>query len=152
LDPSIRVTYHPRVKKVSHSGFYTKASNHVFSQRITVFNTKSSAISDLKVIDQLPISESSQITVKLVSPHLTIPEGPSATSSKNGEIRAPPPVKVGDGVLAQWEGADEQGFDMEHLGRDGKFHWVCAVPPQSKVNLLLSWEVSAPLRTSIFGL
>lgn len=122
----------------------------MFTQRITVFNTKSSAIRDLKVIDQLPISENSQITVKLVSPGLTVPEAPK--NDREGEVRAPPPVKAGDGVHAQWEGADEQGFDMEHLGRDGKFYWMCTVPPQGKVNLLLSWEVSAPTRTDIVGL
>ncbi|KAJ7792090.1 hypothetical protein B0H14DRAFT_2196188, partial [Mycena olivaceomarginata] len=36
VDPSIRVAYHRITKKLSHSGFYTKSTNHVFSQRITV--------------------------------------------------------------------------------------------------------------------
>ncbi|KAF9465728.1 hypothetical protein BDZ94DRAFT_1320028 [Collybia nuda] len=148
LDPSIRITYHPRSKKVSHSGFYTKSSVHVFTQRITVFNTKAHAVNDVKVVDQVPVSESSQITVKLVSPSLSVPEA----SGTGGEVQAPQAVKVGEGVHAQWEGADEQGIDMEHLGRDGKFHWVCAVPSQGKINLVLSWEVSAPLHTDIVGL
>jgi hypothetical protein len=146
------VTYHPVVKKVSQSGFYSKASNHIFSQRITVFNTKSTAVSDFKVIDQMPISEDAQITVKLISPGLTIPEHFPPARGNNGDARAPPPVKVSDGVVAQWEGADEQGFDMENLGKDGKFNWVCSVPAQGKVNLLLAWEVSAPVRTTVVGL
>ncbi|KAF8073367.1 hypothetical protein FPV67DRAFT_741034 [Lyophyllum atratum] len=152
LDPSIRVTYHPRAKKVSHSGFYSKTSNHVFSQRITIFNTKATPISDFKVIEQLPVSENSQITVKLLSPGLLLPDQTSNAISKGAELRVPSPVKVGDGVWAQWEGADEPDVDVEALGRDGKFNWVCAVPAQGKINLVLSWEVTAPLRTQIVGL
>lgn len=67
-------------------------------------------------------------------------------------MRAPPAVKVSEGVIAQWEGADEQGFDMQYLGRDGKFNCLCAVPSQRKVNLLLSWEVAAPLRSHVVNL
>lgn len=152
LDPSIRITYHPRSKKVSHSGFYSKASNYVFSQRITVFNTKSTAITDLKVIEQLPVSEASQITVKLLSPGLVLPEQNTASIGKGGEVRPPAPVRVADGVVAQWEGADEAGVDVEALGKDGKFNWACSVPAQGKINLVLSWEVTAPLRTQIVGL
>ncbi|RDB15217.1 Protein F37C4.5 [Hypsizygus marmoreus] len=153
LDPSIRVTYHPRVQKVSHSGFYSKNSNQVFSQRITVFNTKSTAVKDFKVVDQMPVSENSLITVKLLSPALSIPENPITTSSNGSERKPLSPVKVADGVVAQWEGADEPGFDLEALGKDGKLSWVCSIPAQGKVNLLLSWEVSAPARVlPIYGL
>ncbi|KAF8066009.1 hypothetical protein FPV67DRAFT_1562583 [Lyophyllum atratum] len=139
LNHSIRVIYHPRAKKVSHSGSYSKTSNHVFSQRITV-------------IEQLPVSENSQITVTLLSPGFVLPDQTSNSISKGAELRVPSPVKVGDGVWAQWEGANEPDVDVEALGRDGKFNWVCAVPAQGKIILLLSWEVAAPLRTQIVGL
>ncbi|KAF9465730.1 hypothetical protein BDZ94DRAFT_1344601 [Collybia nuda] len=147
LDPSIRVTYHPLHKKVSETGFYTKTSNYIFSQRITVFNTKASGIGNLKIVDQVPISEDAQITIKLLSPGLTIPEHPSS-----GQPRASTPVRVNDDVVAQWEGADEQGFDMAALGRDGKFYWMCSIPAKGKITLFLSWEVNAPIRTQIAGL
>ncbi|KAK7026601.1 hypothetical protein R3P38DRAFT_2527620 [Favolaschia claudopus] len=67
-NPSIRVTYHPIIKKLSHSGSHNKSANYVFSQRITVFNTKSISIDLLKIVDQIPASQNSQIEVKLVSP------------------------------------------------------------------------------------
>ncbi|KAF8073969.1 hypothetical protein FPV67DRAFT_1560259 [Lyophyllum atratum] len=143
LNHSIRVIYHPRAKKVSHSGSYSETSNHVFSQRITVFNTKATLISDIK---------NSQITVMLLSPGLVLPDQTSNSFSKGAELRVPSPVKVGDGVWAQWEGANEPDVDVEALGRDGKFNWVCAVPAQGKIILLLPWEVAAPLRTQIVGL
>ncbi|KAF8875319.1 hypothetical protein BD779DRAFT_1563878 [Infundibulicybe gibba] len=134
--------------KTSHSGFYSKTSNQVYSQRITVFNTKSIPISDLKVMDRIPVSEDSQITVKLVNPALTLPTAPTEGSSS----KVPPPVSVSSEVSAQWEGADETGVDVESLGKDGKLNWTCSVPAQGKLNLLLSWEVAAPSNTTIVGL
>ncbi|KAF8959143.1 hypothetical protein BDZ97DRAFT_1839119 [Flammula alnicola] len=165
LDPSIRVTYHPRSKKVSQSGFYTKSSVYTFMQRITVHNTKSASSSSpdnlkIKVIDQVPVSEDSTITVKLLQPALTLPSaegsgGVTLSAASGGELKAPPPVKVSPGVVAMWDGADDeagQAVDVEALGREGRFAWVCSVPPQGKVGLVLQWEVSAPVRTAITGL
>ncbi|TFK31126.1 hypothetical protein BDQ12DRAFT_307927, partial [Crucibulum laeve] len=153
LDPSIRITYHPRVKKVSQSGFYTKSSNYIFTQRVTVFNTKSTSIENLKIIDQLPVSEDALITVKLVSPALVLPSAESSGTTKgSGVPKVPPPVKVATGVEAQWDGLEEVGDDIENLGRDGKFNWLCAIPAQGKNNLQLQWEVTAPVRTDITGL
>ncbi|KAJ2923207.1 hypothetical protein H1R20_g13887, partial [Candolleomyces eurysporus] len=53
LGPSIRVTYHPLAKKLSQSGFMfmSRTRNYVFSQRITVHNTKSLAIDNLAIVD-----------------------------------------------------------------------------------------------------
>ena len=148
LDPSVRVVYHPLRTKISQSGFYSRNRVQTFSQRITIHNTKSTPFSDFKVIDAVPVSESSQITVKLISPALVLPEPPAS----DAERKQPPPLQVGEGVVAQWEGADEPGFDLEALGRDGKLNWVCSIPSQGKVNLLLSWEVVAPARLTIEGL
>lgn len=174
LDPSIRVTYHPRIKKSSHSGFYNKSSVHSYTQRITVHNTKSAPpgsgneLLKIKVVDQVPISEDSTITVRLLQPPLMLPgtDGNSGgtisgASGSSAELKLPTPVKVSSGVVATWEGADEislgsvQGqndVDIESLGRDGRFCWIGSIPSQGKVNLVLQWEVSAPLRTNITGL
>ena len=65
----------------------------------------------------------------------------------------PLPVSVASGgVVAQWYGADEEGVDMEALGKDGKLNWVCAVPAQEKIGLVLQWGVVAPVKTTILGL
>ena len=165
VDPSIRVTYHPRSKKVSQSGFYTKNTTYVFSQRITISNTKILPIENLKVIDQVPVSEDSDICVKLVSPALGVPgEGSSgsgrtigigSTSEKGstgGELKTLPPLKVSPGVNAQWHDADDMRVEVEALGKDGKLNWVCAVPAQEKIGLVLQWEVTAPAKTPIIGL
>ena len=163
VDPSIRVIYHPRSKKVSQSGIYNKTTNHFFSQRITIANTKTKPIENLKIIDQVPVSQDSKITVKLVSPALGVPgesfgwgiisgESSISTAKGAGESKALPPVSVASGVVAQWHGADEAGVEVEALGKDGKLNWVCAVPAQENIGLVLQWEVVAPVKTTILGL
>ncbi|KAF5360523.1 hypothetical protein D9756_004506 [Leucocoprinus leucothites] len=148
LDPSVRITYHPRSKKTTRTGFYNKITTHVYIQRITVFNSKTHAIDDLKVTDQFPVSDDSSITVKQISPAL----GDVLKEATSGEFKIPDKLKVSSGIFAQWNGADEPDVNVELLGKDGKFDWVCAVPAQGKVDLLMQYEVAAPPRTHITGL
>ena len=165
LDPSIRVTYHPRTKKVSESGFYSKSFNHTSIQRVTVHNTKTTTLEassknvKLRVMDQIPVSEDSSISVKLVQPALAIAnrDGTSTISNtKNIETKAAASIKISSGVMAMWDGADEladgSADEVAALGSDGRFSWICDIPPQGKVGLTLQWEVSAPARSSILGL
>ncbi|PBK99487.1 hypothetical protein ARMGADRAFT_1059619 [Armillaria gallica] len=154
LDPSLRITYHPQSKKVSQSGFYTKSSNYVYAQRISIHNTKATTtVENLKILDQIPVSEDEQISVKLVSPALSLPaDGSSIKTVKANASRAVPHVQVSEGVVAQWEGSDESGIDVDALGKDGKINWLCTVPPQGKLNLVMQWEVSTPARAHVTGL
>ena len=170
IDPTIRVTYHPRIKKVTQSGFYNRSFNQSYTQRITVHNAKSSASGingntlKIKIIDQVPVSEDSTIDVKLVQPPLFTPgaegKGKATVSSAIGAGGLPGPVTVSSGVTATWDGADEFSLgsvaqnevDMDSLGREGRFCWMCTVAPQAKVNVNLQYEISAPLKTNIMGL
>ncbi|KAF8989095.1 mucoidy inhibitor A [Cyathus striatus] len=147
VDPSIRVIYHPRDKKRSQSGFYTKSNNHIFEQRISLVNTKSCAVTNVKIIDHIPISEESTISVKLLSPALPIAD---PTSDKK-TIDMSKVIQVAKGVVAQWEKGDGNA-EVDKLGSDGKLSWNCSIPAQGKVNLVLSWEVAAPADKVITGL
>ncbi|KAH6907626.1 hypothetical protein BKA70DRAFT_1189603 [Coprinopsis sp. MPI-PUGE-AT-0042] len=166
LDPTIRVTYTPVIKKSTQSGFMTKSRVHTYTQRITVHNTKSSSVEKVKIIDQIPVSEDSTITVKLISPALHYSEkiggangnvgssaGGAVVENKLG-VKVPAPVNVSKGITAQWEGVEEVSSEseVEDLGGEGKLGWLCSIPAQGKVNLTLQWEVSAPFRTAITGL
>ncbi|KAJ7100439.1 hypothetical protein C8R44DRAFT_716544 [Mycena epipterygia] len=152
LDPSIRITYHPVIKKLSQSGFYNKSANYVFSQRMTVFNTKSTTVERLKIVDQIPTSQNSQIEVKLVNPALLLPAD-AGSSSVKGAAKAPQVLNVAKGVVAQWDGVDEPDCQVESLGLDRKLNWICAVPAQGKLNLSLEWEVTvSPASAQVVGL
>jgi hypothetical protein len=151
LDPSIRVTYHPRTKSVAQrragllSG-YSSTTTFAFSQRITVHNTKTIPLNQeqLRVIEQVPVSTDERIVIKLLNPPLVSPGGGESNSVSDSLVAEP--VTVGEGVIAQWEGADdlEAAGDPNKLGKDGKFYWLCAVPAMGKVDLNLEWEVSVP--------
>ncbi|KAF9492706.1 hypothetical protein BDN71DRAFT_1473629 [Pleurotus eryngii] len=162
VDPSIDVTYHPLSKNISKSGFYTKNSKYSYNQRITISNTKTKPVDNLKIVDRIPISEDSQITVKLINPSLTLPSSGTDTlalsfgnADKAKDAAERPlmsPVKVSSGVVAQWDGADDPQGDITALGKDGKLNWLCSIPPQSTANVSLQWEVESAANVTITGL
>ncbi|CAA7263841.1 unnamed protein product [Cyclocybe aegerita] len=144
LDQAIRIVYHPRESKASKSGFYTKTSNTLVSQRVTVHNTRLRSVPELNIIDQIPVAEDSQIAVTLKKPALALP-------SQDPVNQIEPIVRVEEGVSACWYDAEDSG-NIAALGKDGKLKWVCSVPAQQKVNLVLQWEVSVPSEATILGL
>ncbi|KAG9226900.1 hypothetical protein CCMSSC00406_0003427 [Pleurotus cornucopiae] len=155
VDPSIRLTYHPLSKNSSENGFYNKSSSHTYSQHITVHNTKNITIRDLTIIDHIPLSEDSQVTIKLINPALPPPAASSAMSTMKivaKSEKAPAPLKVGENVVARWDGGDDPQDDVSAIGREGRIAWKGVLTPQSKVNIALVWEVSAPANITITGL
>ncbi|KAJ7100433.1 hypothetical protein C8R44DRAFT_888262 [Mycena epipterygia] len=129
LDSSIRITYHLVIKKLSQSGFYNESANYAFSQRITVFNIRSTTMKRLRIIDQIPTSQNAQIEVKLVNPSLSLPsDAGSGSSSVKGAAKTPQVLNVAKDVVAQWDGVDESDCQVESLGLDWKLDWICVVP------------------------
>ncbi|KAF7360581.1 hypothetical protein MVEN_00789400 [Mycena venus] len=147
LDQSIRITYTPIIKKLSQTGFYKKSATHVFTQRITVHNTKNIPIEGLRIVDQIPASRNEQIKVKLVQPALGDGEGTvkgAVQKAVEGSDAKGASVNVSKGVVAQWGGGDEQ---------ERRVNWVCTVPAQGKINLALEWTVTiSPADAQVVGL
>jgi hypothetical protein len=151
LDSSIRVTYHPRELKSSVAGFYQKKSTQSFTQRLTVLNTKYSAIENLRVIEHIPVSEDELIEVKLHNPPLTMPST-GTQSGSSASLMNKVQEKGARNVTALWDGVDEEGVDQAALGKDGKFNWLVSIPPQKSVSLVAQFEVNYPEGTAIQGL
>ncbi|KIK59451.1 hypothetical protein GYMLUDRAFT_60043 [Collybiopsis luxurians FD-317 M1] len=114
LDLSIRITYHPLSSKVGHrlsfTGFTglsslstfgtTKIIFTLYSQRITILNTKRVRIDAMKLFDQIPVSEIEGIKVQILKPaELNKPGKSSGLSNSQSEARsnnlvATPPSKT----------------------------------------------------------
>ncbi|KAJ7456134.1 hypothetical protein FB451DRAFT_1183919 [Mycena latifolia] len=134
VDPSVRITYHPVIKKLSRSGFYTKSGNHVVSQCLMVFNTESITVERLKITDHIPMSQNAQTEVKLVSPALT------------------PPSKSNPGTSAIKAGTKTVSPQVLDAACGVSLNWVYPVPSQAKINLALEWEVTvSPASARIVG-
>ncbi|KDQ13206.1 hypothetical protein BOTBODRAFT_175811 [Botryobasidium botryosum FD-172 SS1] len=139
VDPSIRITYHPRTKKAAKSGLYTKTQTHSYSQRITVFNTRTQPVENVAVLAQVPVSQDAAITVKVSNPALPPPAPDQNQGGASGSV--PGAVRVSGAVSAAWEDSKE-----------GRFKWIAKLAPQEKLMLELEWEVSALATTIIDGL
>lgn len=83
------------------------------------------------------------ITIKLLNPPLVSPR-----NNDSGFVPdvIPELVKMGEGVIAQWEGGEdvEMGGDPSVLGKDRKFYWLYVVPPLGEVDLSPEWAVVVP--------
>ncbi|KAL0565083.1 hypothetical protein V5O48_016947 [Marasmius crinis-equi] len=160
IDQSVRITYHPVSKKSTTSGFYSKSTSYVYIQRLTVHNTKTIDVPFIKIVDQRQVALDSAMTLGNSSSSST--KKPETTSGHTRETSvsvtdvvassAGPSVKVANGIIAQWDGADEESVDVDALGRDGKINWLCEVPAGEKVSLSLQWEVSMPVKMGVNGL
>lgn len=165
LDPAVRITYHPRVEKSSQSGLINKTATKIFTQRVTITNTKLIPIDTLKVIDGIPVSKDARITVKLKSPELSLPglantvqrsisgsgsirngvggNGGSLNGDRGKTKNRPASTKVSSKplVLAQWH--DGENVETDALGQDGRINWVVSeLGSMEVVNLTLAWEVA----------
>ncbi|KAF9492677.1 hypothetical protein BDN71DRAFT_1396345 [Pleurotus eryngii] len=158
IDPSIRTTYVPLSKKTSSSGLINKTTTTAYSRQVIIRNTKSIPIENLKILDRVPISETSQITVKLINPALTLPPPPKMERSpsentsildkakgyqfKPIKLSGTSSLKVSDNVTVQWEGEEDGEVGT---GSDGRLSWHCTIPPQGKISVNLQWEESRPV-------
>lgn len=97
------------------------------------------------------MSQDSDISVKRITPALTLPSA-ATVSEGSGKSSSVPPLTVAEGIVAQWNGAEDPSTEVSALGKDRKLNWVCAVPAQGKINLALGWDVVAPASLSINGL
>ncbi len=142
VDASIRLTCHPRTSKSIQSGFLDKTETHHYSQRITVYNTRTREVEDIHVLAQVPVSQHAKITIKLNDPVLPAPSAPGtqepSTSTSEKSAKA---AKITSAVSAKW-------VDI----KEGRFKWVVKVAPQEKLVLEMKWEVAAPADATIAGL
>lgn len=111
---------------------------HLYTQRVSINNTKpDTVVENLRILEQIPVSEDDQINVKLIAPPLA---------------RAEADLHVQEGVVARWDSEDQDSDDGKAPGKTGRVTFACKVPAQGKISLMLQWEVSTASVVSILGL
>ncbi|CAE6464401.1 unnamed protein product [Rhizoctonia solani] len=148
VDSSLRVTY-PAAKTLNRtaaqSGFSflarEKQAISAHSQRITIRNSRLTSVSDLRVVDHLPVSTDARLKVNVITPKgLDIHQAPGSPTSPDTEVRTKdkdmPWTSVQKGVKVRWAPLD--------VGGEGTVEWRCEIGSSEEVELELAWEVSAP--------
>jgi hypothetical protein len=152
IDSGLRVTY-PPVRTYNHpsaqSGFSfpgrqkdPKQTITTYSQRITVRNSRQTAVPILRVLDHIPVSNHSSIKVNLISPKglrnlASKKEADTATDEKRAQQESW--VNLQRGVNARWAPPE--------IGGEGAIEWVCTVGAGGDVELQFEWAISAPVGT-----
>jgi hypothetical protein len=145
VDPAIRVTYHPVQKKTkSSSGGLTlsaKADTTTFIQSITLRNTRLTPVPRLILKDQVPVSEDARFKVNVLDPRELVTL--LGTLSKNSNISTGESIAIAGfkGVRVRWAQKNEDGSGGD--AGNGVVEWICDVRASSRLDLTLSWEVSA---------
>ncbi|KAJ1303580.1 hypothetical protein OPQ81_011763 [Rhizoctonia solani] len=149
VDSSLKVTY-PSAKTLNRtetqSGFSFLArerhSVSAQSQRITIRNSRLTSVSDLRVIDHLPVSTDAKLKVNVITPSgLDVQQAPGSSTNADTEgknkDKEMPWTGVRKGVKARWAPLD--------VGGEGTVEWKCEIGPSEELELELAWEVSAPI-------
>ncbi|CAE6489182.1 unnamed protein product, partial [Rhizoctonia solani] len=148
VDSSLRVTYPPAKtlnRTMTQSGFSFLArerqSVSAQSQRITIRNSRLTTVSDLRVVDHLPVSTDAKLKVNVIAPGgLDVHQAPSSPTRPESEVKKNdkerPWTDVRKGVKARWAPLD--------VGGEGTVEWKCEIGPSEETELELAWEVLAP--------
>jgi len=141
VDPALRVTYHNQLKNTkSNSGTLLSSKSDItsYTQRITIKNTRSTAISPLFIKDQVPVSENTEIKVTVLEPKdIGLPNDRRE-------------VGVASGVKARWAvynrsyGESDGASPSQGVEEEGVVEWVCDIESGKVVDVSLQWDVSVP--------
>lgn len=140
VDPSVRVTYHPLLKKTkTYSGsigslfaLQTKADITSHVHRVTIKNTRGTRVSPLIIKDHVPVSVDSELKVIVNQP------------KDLGEAKDRKEVNVATGVKVRWayKGQEEDGTGG--VEEEGVMEWVCDLDSGKSIDLALAYDLILP--------
>ncbi|KAG8989706.1 hypothetical protein FRB94_011323 [Tulasnella sp. JGI-2019a] len=152
VDPALRITYHPLIKKSKNAtgskflALQTKTDVTSHIQRVSIKNTRLADI-ELSMKDQIPTSVNADYKVILVEP--TLKDGQKEWASlRNGvKIRWTPNTDdddesdLGGGKL----GPDSKSPATNSVpGEDGMVEWGCEIGAGKTVDITLAWDIAVP--------
>lgn len=85
VDPAVSVLYQKPVVHRSQSGLFQKEGSGVYTRAVTVTNTKSNAMVEGILLDQVPVSEDERLKVEILQPRGLRTEGDRVTCDTTSE-------------------------------------------------------------------
>ena len=169
IDPSVQISYgKPVIKRsnVSTGGlnlFNTnkgKDENILYSRTCWINNTKHNAVAELKVLDQIPVSEDETLKVTTLTPaglntERAIPAGESAKESTptNSKARTGSvDTSASSSASAQDAKKKEWGKGTVKLDKEGLVSWDLKINPSKGCKIALEYAVKVPSGKKADGL
>ncbi|KAG8773998.1 hypothetical protein FRC16_005236 [Serendipita sp. 398] len=150
VDSQVKVTYHPQTKRARTEGGLLSARTQVtsYSQKITIRNARSTEINRLLIRDQIPVASDQRIKIALTEPAGLEFTGRTNNNVPAGTLNIPVKVQLAKGLMVHWkpteEDSNQASMTVAEAAKQGIIEWVCEMDPGQRVDMTLSWEVTAP--------
>lgn len=138
VDPGVTIEYvKPTMKKAVQSGLFSKEDRSAFVRNINVGNTKGAPV-EVKVMDQVPVSEDQNLRIEILKPKGVVEGGESV---KAGKVVDGKEERNARGVVKEknWGKAEAR-----REGSGGEIVWDLKLLPGCKVSLGLEYEMTFP--------
>ncbi len=130
IDPGLPVSYSVPTVKRSTTGMFTKESAAMYSRSIFVTNTKAAPV-EVRILDQVPVSEDDKLTVDILQPRGLKAAGDTVKAG----------VSAKEGSAAQGK---PWGRGTATLKKDGKIEWDLTIEKGQACVLNLDYEARLP--------
>ncbi|KAI9865678.1 MAG: hypothetical protein M1813_002136 [Trichoglossum hirsutum] len=161
VDPAVHVSYAKPTVRRSSSGVFTKEDVVVYTRICWITNTKPSAVVDLRVLDQAPVSEDERLRIAILLPKGLKSEGDSvragvdsASSSAAGGTGDGDEVSVRSSIVGSVKGRNVDGWGraVASLKKGGEVSWDVKLNGGKGCKLALEYEARIPGSESIVGI
>jgi len=132
IDPSIQINYcRPTVKR-STTGLFSKEDCTIYTRNIFILNTKPTAV-QLKVLDQIPVSEDERLKIDVLQPRGLKPNGGSVAAG-----------------VAETKG--DWGNGTAEMKKNGEISWKVSLNKGMGCKLVLEYTLKVPADEGVEGL
>ncbi|KAI9773022.1 MAG: hypothetical protein M1839_002252 [Geoglossum umbratile] len=157
VDPSVHVSYAKPTVRRSSSGVFTKEDLVVYTRTCWITNTKPGSAVDLRILDQIPVSEDERLRISVIQPKGLRNEGDSVrtgwdASSTTVAGAEGDRASVASGATGTLKKVDSWGRAVAGLKKSGEVCWDVRLNGGRGCKLMLEYEARIPGGEGIVGI
>ncbi|KAI9763066.1 MAG: hypothetical protein M1840_000957 [Geoglossum simile] len=158
VDPSVHVSYAKPTVRRSSSGVFSKEDIVVYTRTCWITNTKPTSAVDLRLLDQIPVSEDERLRISVIHPKGLKNEGDSVRTGWDASSSSAVAGVDGDrasvtsGAAASMRKADAWGNAVAALKKSGEVCWDVTLSGGRGCKLVLEYEARIPGGEGIVGI